>query len=80
MAAVNYFLGVKRGAPLNVHNVVASTATAGTAVDIEVRLQINDGANATGLTRLDAMKALEIIEAFIEGGGKNHDGQNLPAL
>lgn len=80
MPAVNYYLGVKRGAPLNVHGVVAGTATAGTAVDVEVRLQINDGSNATGLTRKDAMLAMEILEAFIEGGGKNHDGANLPAI
>ncbi len=80
MAAVNYYLGVKSGANINVNNVVAGTATVGTAVDIEVRLQINDGATATGLTRKAAVLALEIIEAFIESGGNNHDGQNLPAL
>lgn len=80
MAAVNYYLGVKRGAPLNVNNVVASAATAGTAVDVEVRLQINDGANATGLTRKDAMIAIEVLEAFIESGGNNHSGSFLPAL
>lgn len=80
MAAVNYYLGIKRNAALNVNNVVAGTATAGTAVDIEVRLQINDGSNATGLQRLDAVKALEVIEAFIQSGGNNHDGANLPAL
>lgn len=79
MAAVNYYLGIKRNAALNVNNVVAGTATAGTAVDIEVRLQINDGSNATGLQRLDAVKALEVIEAFIQSGGNNHDGANLPA-
>lgn len=80
MPAVNYYLGVKRGAPNNVNTVVAGPATAGTAVDVEVRLQINDGSDATGLSRKDAMIALEIIEAFIESGGNNHDGQNLPAL
>lgn len=80
MAALNYFLGVKRNAALNVNNVVAGTATAGTAVDIEVRLQINDGSNATGLQRLDCIKALEVIEAFIQSGGINHSGANLPAL
>lgn len=79
MAAVNYYLGIKRNAPLNVNNVVAGTATVGTAVDIEVRLQINDGAIATGLTRLDAIKALEVIEAFIQSGGVAHAGGNLPA-
>lgn len=80
MAAVNYYLGVKRGAAVNVNNVVASTATAGTAVDVELRLQINDGSNATGLTRKDALIALEILEAFIQSGGNNHAGANLPAL
>ena len=79
MAAVNYYLGVKRNALLNVNNVVAGTATAGTAVDVEVRLQINDGSNATGLLRLDAIKALEVIEAVIQSGGLNHAGANLPA-
>ena len=78
MAAVNYYLGVKRGAPLNVNNVTIDTTSAGTAVDIEVRLQINDGANATGLNRLDALKALEIIEAAIHSGGNNHAGASLP--
>lgn len=80
MPAVNYYLGVKRGAPLNVNNVVAGTSTAGTAVDVELRLQINDGSNATGLTRKDAILAIEILEAFIESGGNNHAGANLPAL
>lgn len=80
MAAVNYYLGIKRNAPLNVNNVVAGTATVGTAVDIEVRLQINDGSTATGLTKLDAIKALEVIEAFIQSNGNNHSGANLPAL
>ncbi len=80
MAAVNYFIGVKRGAPLNINNVVAGPTSAGTAVDVEVRMQINDGSNATGLRRKDAVIALEILEAFIENGGNNHDGQNLPAL
>jgi hypothetical protein len=80
MAALNYYIGIKRNGPLNVTGVSAGTSTAGTAVDVEVRLQINDGSNATGLTRLDAVKALEVLEAFIESGGNNHDGANLPAL
>jgi hypothetical protein len=80
MAAVNYYLGLKRGAPFNVHNVSAAATTAGTAADVEVRIQINDGSTATGITRLDVMKLLEILEAFVEGGGKNHDGQFLPPL
>lgn len=79
MPAVNYYIGVKRGAPLNVNNVVAGTSSAGTAVDVEVRMQINDGANATGLSKKETVIALEILEAFIEGNGINHNGSNLPA-
>jgi hypothetical protein len=80
MAAVNYFWGGKRGVALNVNNLNSGSATAGTAVDVEVRIQINDGSNATGITRKDALLILEVIEAAIESGGINHDGQNLPAL
>lgn len=79
MAALNYYIGVKRGAPLNVNNVVAGPASAGTAVDVEVRMQINDGVNATGLSKKETVIALEILEAFIEANGNNHAGQNLPA-
>lgn len=79
MPAVNYYIGVKRGAPLNVHNVVAGTGSAGTAVDVEVRMQINDGATATGISKKDVVLALEILEAFVQGNGMNHNGQNLPA-
>lgn len=78
MAAVNYYIGVKRGAPLSINSVTAGTSSAGTAVDVELRMQINDGANATGLRRKEALLALEILESFIENGGANHDGQNLP--
>jgi hypothetical protein len=77
---VNYFLGLKRGAPLNVNQVVAGTSTSGSAVDVELRLQIDNGTNTTGLTRKDVMIAIEILQSFIQSGGNNHDGQNLPAL
>lgn len=79
MAALNYFVGIKRNGALNVNNLNAGPATAGTAVDVEVRMQINDGSNATGLKRLDVIKALEVIQAFIQSSGNNHDGANLPA-
>ena len=79
MAALNYYLGLKRGAPNNPNLVVAGPTTSGTAVDIEVRLQINNGTNATGLTKKDAGLLLNIIEDFIESNGINHAGANLPA-
>lgn len=80
MAAVNYYYGVKRGAPFNPNNVVVGTSTAGTAVDIEVRVQINDGVNATKVTKLDVYKAFELIEALVKNNGINHNGTNIPAL
>ncbi len=77
---VNYFLGLKMGDPLNVNNVQLGTSTLGSAADVEVRLQIDNGTATTGLTRLQAYKCLEIIEAFIQSGGNNHDGQFLPKI
>lgn len=79
MAALNYFIGLKRGAANNPNLVVAGTTTAGTAVDVEVRLQINNGTSATNLTKKDAVLLLGILEDFIENGGINHNGANLPA-
>ena len=78
MAAVNYYLGLKRGAPFNVNKVTYGTATAGTAVDVEVRIQINDGTSATKINRLEVIKAIEIIEGAIVSAGLNHAGANLP--
>lgn len=80
MAAVNYYLGLKRGAENKPSLVVAATSTQGTAVDVEVRLQTDDGSNATGLTRQDAKLLLKIILEFIEQGGLNSAGANLPVL
>ncbi len=71
-----YFLGLKFGNDANVEQVSAGTTTAGSAVDVEVRL---DTTNV--LTRKGAIEALEIIEAFINGGGSGPGaGANLPAL
>lgn len=80
MAALNYYLGLKRGAENKPEQVVASTAPAGTAVDVEVNIQINDGTNDTGITRKDVNTLLCTIEAFINGGGLDHAGANLPKL
>lgn len=80
MAAVNYYIGLKRGGDLKQSSVTSGTATAGTAVDVEVRIQINDGSNATGITRNDVVLILEEVEAWIVSGGLNHAGANLPVL
>jgi hypothetical protein len=82
MAAVNYYLGFKRGATAAspTISIVTGTSSAGTAVDVEVRIQINDGTNATNITRKDVNILLDGIESFINSGGLNHAGANLPAL
>ncbi len=81
MAQLNYYLGVKRGdLPQTVKIVTAGTTTAGTAVDVEVNIQINNGSSATGITRKDVNLALDIIKRFINSGGLNHAGADLPAL
>ncbi len=81
MAAVNYYLGLKRGASNNPGNVVAGTSSGGTAADVEVRIQINNGSTATGITRRDTILLLEAIQDYIEQGGiTGSAGANLPAL
>lgn len=80
MAAVNYYAGLKRGGSNKVFDVVSGTSSAGTAVDIEVRMQINDGTNATGITSLDVELALAAIREYINSSGVNHAGANLPPL
>lgn len=80
MAATNYYLGLKRGQ--NLMDVVAATSTGGTATDIELRIQINDGTNATGITKKDVFLLLEILEQYVNSnaftGGS--PGTDLPAL
>jgi hypothetical protein len=80
MPAVNYYLGLKRADDFNAEKVQAGTATVGTAADVELRIQINDGSNATGITRGDVINMIEVLEAFINGGGSAGAGANLPAL
>lgn len=69
MAAVNYYLGLKRGDLFREGQVQAGTATVGTAVDVELRIQTNDGSNATGITRQDVKLLLKELIAYIEQGG-----------
>ncbi len=79
MAAVNYYLGVKKGASAIQGQVVAAASTAGTAVDVEIRIQINDGATATGISKKDTLLALDVIIKWINENGLNHAGAFLPA-
>jgi len=82
MAALNYYLGLKRGADNHLGNVVAGTSSSGTAVDVEVNIQINNGSNATGITRLDVNLLLRQILEYIDSGALNNGtlGADLPGL
>lgn len=80
MAALNYYLGLQRGANANVYNVTAGTSSAGTAVDVEVNVQINNGTSATGITSLDVRLLLETIINYLDSSGLNHAGADLPPL
>lgn len=68
MAAVNYYAGLARGSLDNTATTVGSSS-AGTSVDVEVRMQINNGTNATGLTKKDVVILLKKIIRYIEAGG-----------
>lgn len=82
MAAVNYYLGLKRGASANEGNVIPGLSSGGTAADVEVRIQINDGSNATNITKLDVDLLLETIERYIASNGIQVPpaGTDLPPL
>ena len=80
MAALNYFWGVKRGDPNNPDLITPTTATVGTAADVEIRVQINNGSNATGMTNLDVIRALDIMKQVFANRGVNHSGTDVPAL
>ena len=80
MAALNYYLGLSRGSNNNIFNVTAGTSSAGTAVDVEVNIQINNGSNATGITSLDVVLLLNTIVDYLNSSGLNHAGADLPAL
>jgi len=77
---VNYYHGMKRGKGNNPGDVVVATTTQGSAVDVEVRLQIDNGTATTGLTIIDVKKILETILAeIVQRGITGSLGTNLPA-
>jgi hypothetical protein len=77
--SLNYYLGLKRGANFLPDKVVAGTSTAGTAVDVEVNIQITNGSTATGIRRKEVIQLLKVIEAYIQSGGLQGAGTYLPA-
>ena len=88
MAQTNYYVGVKRGTGTNLrgNNLTAGTSSAGTAVDIELNMQIVNNVTATGLTKKDVIIALEQFRKYILsnavdfGAPGSSAGANLPAL
>ena len=81
MAAVNYYLGLKRGKQgTNAGDVVIATSTQGTAVDVELRIQINDGVNPTNIKNIDVLMIIEAFEYFVTTRGVPGSlGTDLPA-
>jgi hypothetical protein len=70
-----YYLGLKNGADMNPEMVTAGTSSAGSGVDVEVRIDTTNGT-----TRAATVLALLQIIAFVEQGGQGPgDGANLPA-
>lgn len=76
--STNYYLGVQRGAAFIDGSITAGTSSNGGNSDIEIRMQIVNGATATGLTRQDVILALDQFKNFISEGGINGAGANLP--
>jgi hypothetical protein len=70
-----YYLGLKYGADMNPEMVTAGTSSAGSGVDVEVRIDTTNGT-----TREGSVLILQQIIAFIEQGGQGPGGgANLPA-
>lgn len=78
MAAVNYYIGFKRGDGANPYAAVIGTTTSGTAVDVELRIQINDGSTATGIKKIDVIRLAENIKQVL--ADSVFSGTNLPVL
>lgn len=81
-AQVNYYMGLSRGNLDQDGKVVVGTVTNGTSSDVELRMQINNGSTATGITKKDVQLALEAFERYLTSNGVNGAGAgvDLPAL
>jgi hypothetical protein len=82
MAAVNYYVGLQRGQVGKIGQVVNGVASNGTGSDVELRIQINNGTNATGITRHDVLLALDVLRQYIAGAGvpPTSNPEYLPVL
>ena len=76
---VNYYLGLSRGSDFRPEKVVAGTTSAGSTVDVEVNIQIDNGTALTGIRRQEVLQILKVIEGYIQQGGLQGAGTFLPA-
>lgn len=80
MAITNVYLSMVRG-KFNLAGVTAGAVSQNTSADIELRMQTNNGSNATGLTRDDVIQAIRTMEQYFLSNGipGGAPGTNLPA-
>ncbi len=80
--AVNYYLGFARGKSNQPGNILTGIAPSGTAADVEVRMQIDNGTGLTGLTKDDVVMAMEMMKQYVLSNGVPGGavGTNLPKL
>lgn len=78
--AVNYYLGLRRDQQ-HQGAVAVGTTTGGTNADVEVRIQIDNGTTTTGMTKMDTVRLLRLIEQYIESNGVpgGLPGSSLPS-
>lgn len=79
MALTEKFAGLMRGQDGQVDSVVTGTSSTST-LNVEIRVQTDDGTAVTGITRSEVARLLDTIARFYEQGGLNHAGANLPVL
>ena len=85
MAANNYYLGIVQGVTNNIDSVQATSSVnagpgAGTAADVEVRIQTDPGSGPNSITRKQVVECLTVIIEFINSQNPSNAGANLPAL
>ena len=78
--ALNYYYGIARGQVDGVGDlVVVGTSSNGTASDVELRVQMNDGTNPRSLALIDVLNLLKTIEHYLENLGlESLPGTDIP--
>lgn len=65
---VNYYIGIPRG-KFNLAAVIAAAVSQTTAVDVEIRMQIDNGTTTTKLTKEDVVIAMRTLEQYLLSNG-----------